>query len=228
MPLKERVKTVLKRVEEACLRSNRDPGDVRVVAVTKTVDVERIKEAIDAGLRIFGENYVQEAREKIEALKAFDIEWHFIGHLQRNKAKDAVRLFRMIHTVDSLRLAQELDKRAGAIGRKVDVLIQVNLSGEETKSGIAREDLEALVRGVGGLENLSLLGLMTLPPYFEDPEGARPFFRALRMLRDEVEERTGAELRELSMGMSHDFEVAIEEGATLVRIGSAIFGPRDR
>ena len=222
----KRVGEIRRRIEAAALRSGRDPGDVRLVAVTKTVGVEGIRKAIDAGVTAFGENYVQEAKEKIEALEGGDVEWHFIGHLQRNKARDAVRLFEMIHSIDSLRIAEEVDKRARQIGKTMKVLIQVNLSGEESKSGISKDGVEDLIHGIQGMENLSLLGLMTLPPYMEDPEEVRPYFRALRSLRDEMEGKTGMRLPELSMGMSHDFEVAIEEGATLVRIGSAIFGPR--
>lgn len=224
--IRERVEAIRRRIETAALKSGRSPEDIKLMAVTKRVDVERIREAIEAGVSIFGENYVQEAEGKVETLKGEAIEWHFIGHLQRNKVKKAVRFFEMIHSIDSLRIVEEVNKRAKLMGKKMKVLIQVNLSGEESKSGISREGLEGLIRGIQGMENLHLLGLMTLPPYFEDPEAVRPYFRALRTLRDEMEERVGIGLKDLSMGMSHDFEVAIEEGATIVRIGSAIFGPR--
>lgn len=211
-------------MEKAALRVGRSPEEVRLVGATKGVDVDRIAEAVESGLEIVGENYVQEALRKREVL-GDRVRWHMIGHLQRNKARHAVGLFEMIHSVDSLKLAQELQKRAAKEGREVEVLLQVNLSGEETKSGVAPEGVQELAEAISEMPNLRLKGLMTMPPYFEDPEGARPYFQALRRLRDELQ-RQGLPVEELSMGMSADFEVAIEEGATLVRVGTAIFGQR--
>ena len=188
--------------------------------------MDRIKEAIEWGERIFGENYVQEARQKIEAIGRDDIEWHLIGHLQTNKARYAVRYFNLIHSVDSESLANELDRRAGMAGNIMKVLIQVNLAGEAGKSGVRAHGVRDLTRKIASLTNLSLEGLMILPPYIVDKEAVRPYFRRLREMRDSLEDEMGIRLKELSMGMSHDFEVAIEEGATMVRIGSAIFGER--
>jgi len=211
-------------MEKAALRAGRRPEEVRLVGAIKGVDVDRIAEAVESGLEIVGENYVQEALRKREVL-GDRVRWHMIGHLQRNKARHAVGLFEMIHSVDSLKLAQELQKRAAKEGREVGVLLQVNLSGEETKSGVAPEGVQELAEAISEMPNLRLKGLMTMPPYFEDPDGARPYFQALRRLRDELQRR-GLPVEELSMGMSADFEVAIEEGATLVRVGTAIFGQR--
>ena len=219
---------VFKRMSHAVMRTGRRPEEVRLVAVTKTIGVEAIKQALDIGLRIFGENKVQEAKEKIEALATqapSGIEWHLIGHLQGNKTKYSVRLFDLIHSLDSEGLAGDLDREARKLGKVQRVLIQVKLSEEETKSGIAEKELTQLIEKVGELKNLKLEGLMTIPPFFDDPERARPYFRRLRELRDELVIK-GINLPELSMGMSDDFEVAIEEGATLVRIGTAIFGER--
>jgi pyridoxal phosphate enzyme (YggS family) len=197
------------------------------MAVTKTVHDDRIIDAVRAGVDIIGENYVQEAKRKVETIGRTG-EWHMIGRLQTNKAKYAVRLFDMIHTVDRLELAFEIDRRAREAGLVMKVLIEVNVAGEATKSGVSAEEAVQLVRAVAPLPNLSVLGLMTMPPWFDDPEEARPFFRALRELRDRIEaERIpGAEMRELSMGMSGDYAVAVEEGATIVRIGRGIFGER--
>ncbi len=223
----DNIRKIREEIAEAALRSGREPSAVRLMAVTKTVDDARILEAIEAGVDIMGENYVQEAKRKIETMNV-DVRWHMIGHLQSNKAKYAIRLFDMIHSIDRLSLAEELDKRSAAVGRVTTVLIEVNVSGEESKSGIPAEEAPALVRKIASLDNLSIRGLMTMPPWFEDPENARPYFAALRKLRDRIadEEIPGVDLRELSMGMSADYRVAVEEGATIVRIGTAIFGPR--
>jgi len=227
MILTDNIRDVRDRIAAAALRSGRSPGDVRLMAVTKTVDDDRIGEAIRAGVEIIGENYVQEARRKIETLGR-QCQWHLIGHLQTNKAKYAVQLFDMIHSVDRLELAQELDRRARAIGRVVEILVEVNVSGEGTKSGVPIAEALPLVRAVAGFPNLAVRGLMTMPPWFDDPEEARPYFRALRELRDAVasESLDRVEMRELSMGMTGDFTVAVEEGATIVRIGRGIFGER--
>ncbi len=198
------------------------------MAVSKTKPVASIQQALDAGLELFGENYIQEARDKFNELAASRIQWHFIGHLQSNKAKYAVRLFDLIHSVGSEKLARELNKQAGKIGKRQPVLVQVNIARESSKSGAFREDTVNLVEKISTLENLSLRGLMTIPPFFNSPEKVRPYFKALRELRDHIQSLSisGIVMDELSMGMTGDFEAAIEEGATLVRIGTAIFGER--
>ena len=219
---------IQQRIRDAAIRANRDPQTVRLVAVSKTVPAERIQEAIAAGITLFGESYIQEARSKIESIGRDGIAWHFIGHLQTNKAKYAVRLFDMIHSVDRLSLAQELDKRAKKENMILPVLIQVNIAKEATKHGTVPEDLLTLLQQIAPLANLSVRGLMTIPPYFDEPEKARPYFRALKNLQTRIKEGGIPNIRmeELSMGMTGDFEAAVEEGATMVRIGTAIFGPR--
>lgn len=223
----EAVLEVRRRISEAALRKGRDPAGVRLMAVTKTVDDERILEAVAAGVDIVGENYVQEAKRKIASMGR-KTEWHLIGHLQSNKAKYAVRLFDLIHSVDRPGLAAELDRRSRLAGVVTPVLIQVSISGEETKGGVPLVQAENLVRDVAEMEHLSIRGLMTMPPWFDDPEQARPFFRALREMRDRILEAgiPGVAMDELSMGMTQDYEVAVEEGATIVRVGRAIFGDR--
>lgn len=223
----EAVLEVRRRISEAALRKGRDPAGVRLMAVTKTVDDARILEAVAAGVDIIGENYVQEAKRKIASMGR-KTEWHLIGHLQSNKAKYAVRLFDLIHSVDRPSLAAELDRRSCMAGVVTSVLIQVSISGEETKGGVPLEQAENLVRNVAGMDHLSIRGLMTMPPWFDDPEQARPFFRALREMRDRILKMgiPGVAMDELSMGMTQDYEVAVEEGATIVRVGRAIFGDR--
>jgi len=225
MQIREALKAVHERISNSALKAGRDPQEITLVAVTKAVESSRIIDAIEAGLRIFGENRVQEAREKISNLKSQITEWHLIGNLQTNKAKTAVQLFDLIHSVDSVKLAEEVNKQAEKIGKIQRVLVQVKLSEEETKHGISEGDLILLLERIRNLNNLKLEGLMTMPPFFEDPEMTRPYFKRLREIRD-VAEKKGFSLPELSMGMSNDFEVAIEEGATMVRIGTAIFGER--
>lgn len=222
--IRENLLRVKERIERAALKAGRDPNEVKLVAVSKTVEVARIRQAIEAGVTILGENYVQEAQRKIEEIGK-GVSWHFIGHLQSNKAKYAVRLFDLIHSVDSLSLAEELNRRAEREGRVIEVMIEVNLSGEATKFGTEEEKAVELARNLQQLKNLSLIGLMTMPPYFDDPQQSRPYFARLRALRERMG-KEGIVLKELSMGMSNDFEVAIEEGATYVRVGTAIFGPR--
>jgi pyridoxal phosphate enzyme (YggS family) len=222
--IRDNLARVMERIERAALKAGRQPEEVRLVAVSKTVDPARIREAVEAGASLLGENYIQEAQQKIEALGR-SAAWHFIGHLQSNKAKVAVRLFDRIHSLDSLSLAVELDRRAAAEGRVMPVLIEVNLAGETTKFGTGEEKALELARQAADLKHLSLDGLMTMPPFSEAPELSRPYFVRLRDLREKMA-REGIPLRELSMGMSNDFEVAVEEGATFVRVGSAIFGPR--
>jgi pyridoxal phosphate enzyme (YggS family) len=225
--IEKNLSKVRERIEHAAIKAGRDPREIKLVAVTKTVPVPRMQEAMAAGAKIFGENYIQEARAKIEEIGESRIQWHFIGHLQTNKAKYAVKLFDLIHAVDSLALAQELDKRAASAGKRIDCLIEVNLSQEASKFGISKEKASELAHAFTGLKDISLQGLMTMPPYVDDPELARPYFVALRKLREEIA-ASGISLPELSMGMSSDFEVAIEEGATIVRIGTAIFGERSQ
>lgn len=223
----ERLAKVQERMAGAARRAGRDPAAIILVAVSKTVPPERIKEGVAAGLTVLGENRVQEAQEKIRALGRL-ARWHLVGHLQTNKAKLAVQLFDLIHSLDSLRLARELDKHAGALGKRMPCLVEVNQGGELTKSGLSEGDLAAFLREAAPLPNIEILGLMSIPPFMENPEDVRPYFRQLRALRDQAAAAAipGIRMEHLSMGMSHDFEVAIEEGATMVRIGTAIFGPR--
>jgi pyridoxal phosphate enzyme (YggS family) len=216
------------RIRTAAAAAGRSADEVRLVAVSKTFPAAAIREAIAAGVSHIGENYIQEAREKFEALQGTPLTWHFIGHLQTNKAKHAIRMFDLIHTVDSYRLALEIDRCAYKSQKVQAVLIQVNVAGEASKSGVAPDEVLALVRDVAALENIAVQGLMTLPPYFNAPEKVRPFFAALRRLRDRIdaEHIAGVGRQELSMGMTGDFEAAIAEGATIVRIGTALFGER--
>jgi len=226
--IKENIARVQERIVAACGRSGRHPEDVKLVAVTKTVPPERIREAYAAGLRDLGENRVQEAQAKCSALADLTATWHMVGHLQSNKARPARELFHWIHSVDSLRLAGKLDQAAAGGGERLAVLIEVNLGGELTKSGAREDEVAELAEQVGRLATVELRGLMVIPPFLEDPERVRPYFRRLRQLAQEINSRhlPNVSMRELSMGMSHDFEVAIEEGATMVRIGTAIFGLR--
>ena len=226
--MKERIQRVQERIGEAARGCNRSESDIRLVAVSKTMPAEIVKEAIEAGMADFGENYIQEAREKITTLSPFEVTWHFIGHLQSNKAKYAVRMFDLIHSVDSLKLAAELDKFAGKIDKVQDILIQVNVAKEDSKSGVYAEDTLQLLKDIAPLKNVAVKGLMTMPPFFNAPDRVRPFFSALRQLRDRIKKENiaGISMDELSMGMTGDFEAAIEEGATMVRVGTAIFGER--
>lgn len=223
----ENIRIVRERINNAALRVGRDPSAVKLMGVTKTVDDERIIEAINSGIDIVGENYVQEAKRKIEKMGRA-VPWHLIGHLQTNKAKYAVKLFDMVHSVDSVSLARELDRRAGMAGTRLDILIEVNVSGEESKSGVGPEGAADLASQIARFPCLSIKGLMTMAPWFDDPEKARPYFRKLREVSEKIAgaHLAGVEMRELSMGMSGDFEVAVEEGATIVRIGTRIFGER--
>jgi PLP dependent protein len=226
--VKNRLEQVKERIKATTAVCQRPLTAVRLVAVSKTMSAEVVKEAIEAGVTDLGENYIQEAKDKINTLAAYPVTWHFIGHLQSNKAKYAVRLFDLIHSVDSLKLAKELDKYARKNDKTQAILIQVNVAKEDSKSGAYIEDTVQLLRDVSRLENISVKGLMTLPPYFNAPEKVRPFFAALRKLRDHIRQQAipNISMEELSMGMTGDFETAIEEGATLVRIGTAIFGDR--
>jgi hypothetical protein len=222
--IKENVLKVMEKIEKVARKIGRDLNEIKLVAVSKTVETPRIKEAIEAGISILGENYIQEAQKKIEEIGR-DVSWHFIGHLQSNKAKYAVRLFDMIHSIDSLPLADELNRRAEQANRVIKVMIEVNLSKEATKFGTDEEMVLNLAKRIQHLKHLSLEGLMTMPPYFDSPEMSRPYYIALRELKERMI-KEGISMKELSMGMSNDFEIAIEEGATYVRVGTAIFGPR--
>jgi hypothetical protein len=223
-PIRDRVAWVLDRIAEAERRSGRPPGAVKLVAVSKTQPLSRIREAHAAGLSVFGENYIQEAAEKVPALPG--AEWHLIGKLQGNKVRKAVSLFAWIQTADSARRLAEISRCAVEAGRVVPALIEVNLGGEESKAGVSPEDLGQVVAASGPLPGVRVEGLMAIPPYSGDPEATRPYFERLRELRDRLVRETGAALREMSMGMSNDFEAAIGEGATMVRVGTAIFGSR--
>ena len=227
MTIAENLLEVKKRIAAAARRVGRDPVEVRLVVVSKTVPTERLKEAVAAGQRLFGENYLQEALPKIAAL-GNEVSWHFVGALQTKKAKGVVGLFDLIHSVDRLKLAQALEQAAAKQGLLQDILIQVNLAGEETKSGVNPEGAAGLLREIVRLPHLRVAGFMTMPPWFDDPERVRPYFRLLRELRDRLRalKITDSPLSELSMGMTGDFEAAVEEGATLVRVGTAVFGER--
>jgi len=221
------------RIDAAARRAGRRPEEIVLMGVTKTHPAELIREAYHAGLRLFGENRVQEFAGKASALADLpDAEWHMIGHLQTNKAAKAVELFGAVDSIDSLKVAEKLDAVAQSLGKKLKVLIEVNVGEEAAKTGVAQDspELETILAAAPRLEGLSLRGLMTVPPYTEDPNGARPFFRKLRALRDRIAERKlpAAGMHVLSMGMSHDFEIAIEEGSTCVRVGTAIFGAREK
>ena len=219
---------IRERIAQAARRAGRDAAEITLVAVSKTFPAEAIHAAYDVGLRHFGENRVQEWEAKRPALGDFQATWHLIGHLQSNKARRAASLFSRIDSVDSAGLAEKLDAAAAAEGKRLPVLIEVHMGGEATKSGVAEGELPALANRIASLGNLELLGLMTIPPFFDEADRVRPFFRKLRELRDGLNQRLPAPLRVLSMGMSHDFEIAIEEGATEVRIGSALFGERKK
>lgn len=225
MGLEENYQSVTEGLRQAAEKAGREPASVRLVAVSKKQDAEKLRVLWNCGQRIFGENRVQEARIKIPEMPAGG-EWHFIGGLQTNKAKDAVECFDVIESVDRLDLVAELQKRAEAAGKKLRVLLEVNVAGEAAKHGCAPDQAVELLHQVRGCGRLEVQGLMAIPPFREDPENARPFFRQLREIRDRLEQETGEALPELSMGMSHDYPVAIAEGATLVRIGTALFGPR--
>jgi len=221
----QRYEIVRRRIEAACVRAGRAPSEITLVAVSKTHPPEAVNAMARLGLRDFGENKAQEARAKIPECDG-RLRWHMIGHLQTNKARDAVRLFSMIHSVDSLKLAQELEKHAAAQSRRAPVLLEVNVSGEANKFGLKPEEAVDVALAVNALPRLELRGLMTMAPYSDDPEKSRPHFRRLVEMKRRIEERLGAPLPDLSMGMSGDFEAGIEEGATLVRIGAALFGER--
>lgn len=228
MDIAARVADIRRRMAEAAERSGRSASSVRLVAVSKYRSAEEIGEALKAGITEIGENRVQEAEQKQPLVESRHVVWHLVGHLQRNKAKRAVHMFDWIHSLDSLGLAQRLDRLAEECGKRQRVLVQVDLAGEETKSGLSATELFDALDRMERLPHLSIEGLMVLPPFLSDPEAVRPYFARLRELRDQARERklVRGTLEELSMGMTHDFEVAIEEGSTMVRIGTALFGER--
>ena len=231
MSIAGNVALVREQIAGAARRAGRDPSEITLMGVSKTFPAERIREAYTAGLRVFGENRVQEFATKAPALQDLhDIEWHLIGHLQTNKAAKATELFDAVDSIDSLRMAEKLNASAKIAGKILSVLIEINVGGEKAKSGVApdADELALILQGAPCWGNLKIQGLMTVPPYTEDPEGSRPYFRQLRQIRDRIAARTLSQIGTavLSMGMSHDFQVAIEEGATCVRVGTAIFGER--
>jgi pyridoxal phosphate enzyme (YggS family) len=227
MSIAENLHGISARIAAAARQAGRDPSSIRLVAVSKTNAAAAVDEAARGGQRLFGENYVQELLAKAREVTV-PVEWHFIGHLQSNKVRQIAGLVTMIHSVDRLSLAEEIDRQWGKLGQACEVLIEVNIAGEATKSGTTASDVLDLVHRVAALPHVLVRGLMTMPPFFDDPEEARPYFRALRRLSGEIARQNipRVEMAELSMGMSGDFEAAIQEGATLVRVGSAIFGER--
>lgn len=228
MTLEKNIEDVLDRVERAAIASNRNPEEVKLIAVTKTVDIDIMKRAIEYGIVHVGENKVQELVRKYEAIGPV-VKWHLIGHLQRNKVKYIIDKVDLIHSLDSYRLAEEIDKRAKEINRVVECLLQVNVSGEESKYGISVKDAKELLKEIVTLNNIKIVGLMTMAPHVENQEETRQYFSALKTLSEEISEigLENVEMKYLSMGMSNDFEIAIEEGASLIRVGSSIFGERD-
>jgi len=223
--IKNNLKIINVKIKKAALRASRNPEKIKLVAVTKAAAIEQIKEAINAGVKIIGENKVQEAKEKYQILSA-DIEWHLVGHLQTNKVKYAVEIFDLIHSVDSIKLAKEIDRRSLQFGKITNVLIEVNISGEKTKYGIKPEEVVPFLKEISEFPRVWIRGLMTIAPIVEDKERARPYFRKLRELSKEIKSKNikNVKMDYLSMGMTEDFEIAIEEGANMVRIGRGIFG----
>ena len=223
--IKNNLEIINKKIKKAALRADRNPEEIKLVAVTKTATIEQIEEAIKAGVKIIGESKVQEAKEKYQIITA-DIEWHLVGHLQTNKVKYAVEIFDCIHSIDSIKLAKEIDKRSLQFGKITNVLVEVNVSGEETKCGIKPEEVETFLKEISKFSRIRVRGLMTIAPIVEDKEEVRPYFRKLRELSKEIKSKNIKNVRMdyLSMGMSEDFEIAIEEGANMVRIGRGIFG----
>jgi hypothetical protein len=224
--ISQRLDQIRERIEKACQKAGRLASEVKLLAVSKMQTPESIREAADCGLVVFGENRIQEARQKIPSCPS-RLEWHLIGHLQTNKVRDAVRLFQIIHSVDSRKLLAAIDAAGELTGRVMPVFLEVNVSGEGSKFGLAPDSVPETLEYANSLKRIEVAGLMTIPPAVKNPEDARPFFRKLRLLRDQWRQQTGFVLNELSMGMSHDFEVAVEEGATWVRLGTVLFGERE-
>jgi pyridoxal phosphate enzyme (YggS family) len=228
--ISDNINSIREKISRACARAGRSSSEITLLAVGKTFPSPAVREAVEAGVADIGENYVQELLSKRRDLSGSDVRWHFIGHLQSNKVKNVAPWIHMIHAVDSTALAIEIDRRAAKAGRVIECLLEVNTTGEHTKFGVAPGEVTALVRSLASCDNISLGGLMTIGPFLPDPEGSRPMFRRLRELKDEIGSLAQANvtMRHLSMGMTGDFEVAIDEGATLVRIGTGVFGPRTR
>jgi len=237
MAIADALKLLHDNIMQSAAKAGRNPDLIKLIAVSKTVDIQSIKEAIRAGATILGENRVQEAKEKINDLRVQSpplgkggtkggVEWHLIGSLQRNKAKTAVQLFNLIHSVNSVSLADDLNRHAGNVGKTQRILVQVKLAEEQTKHGVDEADIMALLDKIMELDNIALQGLMTIPPFFDDPEESRPYFKRLRDIADTAIKK-GYPVKELSMGMSNDYQVAIEEGATMIRVGTFIFGERN-
>jgi len=228
MAIKNNIKSLKEEIFEICNRINRNPNDILIIAIAKTFTYGQILEAFEYGITNIGENRVQEAREKYEILRTRDIKWHLVGYLQRNKVKKALEIFDLIHSVDSIRLAEEIDKRARDIGKRQKVLIEVNISGEASKYGLSLDSVIPLLEKIQGFPNIAVKGLMTIAPFYEDPERCRPIFRRLRELKEEIEMHgfEGVKMEYLSMGMTNDYRIAIEEGSNMVRIGRRIFGER--
>jgi pyridoxal phosphate enzyme (YggS family) len=226
----ENVRKIKERIDFACRKAGREPGSVMLIAVSKTFPADRVMEAVECGVTDFGENYIQELLGKRKAIGDIPLQWHFVGHLQTNKVKFIGDWIHLIHSVDSLSLAKEVDKRAGVAGRKIQILVEVNTTGEVSKFGKRPEETLEFVRQLAGLEHIEIVGLMTIGPFLPDPEGSRPMFKTLRSLNTQLANLNQRNVNpiHLSMGMSGDFEVAIEEGATMVRIGTAIFGRRQK
>jgi hypothetical protein len=220
-------RTLLRRIGDAAAKAGRNPEEVKLLGAAKSQGIEPVRSAIRAGVKLIGENYVQEARDKRQQIAEF-AEWHMIGHLQRNKARAAVETFDVIQSLDNVALARALDKEGRKRGKTVRLLVEVNLAGEQSKSGVAKDKVADLLCAAGELSSLSIEGLMAVPPFCENPEDVRPYFQTLRELRERLRERriANVDLKELSMGMTYDYTVAVEEGATIVRIGTALFGPR--
>jgi len=227
--IRERLARVLEQIARAAERAGRSEKDITLIAVSKTFDPVTVQQAVLAGAHDLGENRVQEALTKVSMVEG-DVRWHLIGHLQSNKARQAVETFDVIHTIDSVQLTDRLDRLAGETGRRPTVMVQVDLAHEPTKSGADEGDLPAIIKALDSAHNLYCRGLMVIPPFFDSPEQTRPYFRRLRGILEDLNRQRGAgqKLTELSMGMSHDFEAAIEEGATMVRVGTAIFGSREK
>ncbi|MEM9398921.1 MAG: YggS family pyridoxal phosphate-dependent enzyme [Verrucomicrobiota bacterium] len=224
--MENNLEKIVSQIVSSANKSDRDANNIKLIAASKTQTAERVREFYDSGHKIFGENRFQEGREKIPLLPA-DTEWHFIGGLQRNKVKDIIKLFEWIHSVDSISLLDEIEKRAAHAGKIQKILLEINVGGEANKHGAAPEDLLTLVRATNERQHVELHGLMTVAPFSEDLEEVRPYFAKLRELKETAERETDSILPELSMGMTHDFTIAIEEGATMVRVGTGLFGKRN-
>lgn len=224
--LRRNLERILERIERACEKAGRKREEVRILGASKGQSIEKIRTLVNLGITLFGENYVQEAERKITALGDLPIEWHFIGRLQTNKVKKAIRLFKVIESIDRVELVEELEKRLSKEGRRQQVLIEVNIGEESTKGGVLERDLEFLVQKLKECSSIDVCGLMCLPPWSEDPERIRPYFQKMSRLFERLKPLFGENFTELSMGTSSDFEIAVEEGATIVRLGTLLFGPR--